>query len=322
MGANVVRAQTLGDTVGCPNCLEPEPGQFNQRAFRVMDYAVMRARYYGIRLIFEFVGDSRAVNGGETSSVFSSWAGGADPFTDPTAIGDEEALIRHVVDHVNTYTGISNKDDPAILGWMDCNACSLDSGFQDSWVNTISSYVKSLDPRHLFISNAYFEAPDTTALSYPDVDAYSTEIYPHWYPLLGGQAQGASPRPLVSPDQAALATQFTGQAVGYSRTGNPTVAGAPIWTRFTSGNQNVMTLVPAGDKDGHPARTLSRRCKFSPSVPAATRSAPVGRLWPRRAHLRDDAGDEGADPGGGRRPARSSRTRPCLNDTGDCRRRP
>jgi hypothetical protein len=33
MGATVVRAQTLGDTVGCAVCIEPRLGQFNQAAF-------------------------------------------------------------------------------------------------------------------------------------------------------------------------------------------------------------------------------------------------------------------------------------------------
>ncbi len=31
MGARVVRSQTMGDTVGCPLCVEPEEGRFNRR---------------------------------------------------------------------------------------------------------------------------------------------------------------------------------------------------------------------------------------------------------------------------------------------------
>ena len=51
----------------------------------------------------------------------------------------------------------------------------------------------------------------------------------------------------LSPDQAALAQQFTAQAIGYSRAGDPTAPGTPIWTRFNHRRPNVMTLVPAGD---------------------------------------------------------------------------
>lgn len=181
MGVNVIRAQTLGDTVGCATCLEPRLGQFNEQAFRVMDYAVMRARYYGIRLIFEFIGDSRAINNGESSSVFSSWAGGANPFSSPVAIADEEGLISHILNHVNTYTGVAYKDDPTIFGWMDCNGCAAAPyATANAWVTTISSYVKSIDHNHLFIDNG-----GATSLTIPDVDVYATEVYPHWYDYYG-----------------------------------------------------------------------------------------------------------------------------------------
>ncbi len=97
MGATVVRAQTLGDTVGCANCLEPALDDYNPQAFRVMDYAIARARYYGIRLILEFQGDSRAVNGGNTSTIFSNWEGGKDFWIDPAVIAAFEDHIKRVL---------------------------------------------------------------------------------------------------------------------------------------------------------------------------------------------------------------------------------
>ena len=184
MGATVIRAQTLGDTVGCANCLEPTLGTFNEQAFRVMDYAIARARVYGIKLIPEFHGDARALHvtsaASATDQVFSNWRGGANFYTDPTVIGDFENHIAHIVNHVNSYTGVPYKDDPAIAGWMDCNACQAPTAAAiDSWVSTISSFVKRLDPHHLFISNAA-SALDPQMLALPTVDAYSFEVYPHW----------------------------------------------------------------------------------------------------------------------------------------------
>src|SRR5580693_5084161 len=44
MGAKVVRAQTMGDTVGCALCVEPELGQFNEAAFQASDYALVVAK--------------------------------------------------------------------------------------------------------------------------------------------------------------------------------------------------------------------------------------------------------------------------------------
>src|SRR5271170_7200568 len=43
MGAKVVRSQTMGDTVGCPLCIEPEQGKFNDAGFQASDYALLAA---------------------------------------------------------------------------------------------------------------------------------------------------------------------------------------------------------------------------------------------------------------------------------------
>ncbi len=78
----------------------------------------------------------------------------------------------------------------------------------------------------------------------------------------------------LSPDQAALAAQFTGETVGFSRTGNPTAPGTPLWTRFARGRQDVMALVPAGDSTLGAAATISQQhhCGFWNSVTRQARS--------------------------------------------------
>lgn len=208
MGATVIRAQTLGDTVGCANCLEPTLGTFNRQAFDVMDYAIARARVYGLKIIPEFQGDARALNAPSTAAVFSNWRGGADFFTDPTVVGDFENHIAHIVDHVNSYTGVPYKDDPTILGWMDCNSCmDATTAATDSWVSTISSFVKRLDPHHLFISNAAILL-DAQTLAFPAVDAYSFEVYPHW-----SQFYGLTPQQVAAlPHQQAAVAAAAGKA--------------------------------------------------------------------------------------------------------------
>jgi para-nitrobenzyl esterase len=74
-----------------------------------------------------------------------------------------------------------------------------------------------------------------------------------------------NPSIVLSPDQAALAQQFTAQAVGYARTGNPTAPGTPLWTRFARrGSHKLMTLVPAGDSALTPAAVINEQhhCGF------------------------------------------------------------
>jgi hypothetical protein len=266
MGATVVRAQTLGDTVGCGNCLEPTLGHFNAQAFRVMDYAIARARAYGIRVIPEFQGDARAEHVGSTADIFSNWRGGANFWTDPTVIGDFENHIAHIVNHVNSYTGVPYKDDPTILGWMDCNVCGfLGGSATTSWVSSISSYVKGLDPHHLFLSNAALLGPDSQQLAIPTVDAYSQEIYPHWSALFGQPPDQVAP----AAHQSAATTAAAGKVwlmseFGWDKTNwataadlktlldgitaDPNIAGDLFWSLEAHTNGHGWKPIPANQQ--------------------------------------------------------------------------
>src|SRR6476661_5548913 len=105
LGATVVRSQTMGDSAGCPACIEPTLGQFNDAAFERIDYALASARAHGVKIIATLVGDD-AQSGG-TGCVYLAWRGisspncslvNMDPFwTDPTVIGDVEQHIAAVL---------------------------------------------------------------------------------------------------------------------------------------------------------------------------------------------------------------------------------
>ena len=92
-----------------------------------------------------------------------------------------------------------------------------------------------------------------------------------------------NPSITLSPDQAALAQQFSDEAVGYSRSGNPTAPRTPLWTEFGAGNHggfprlggsrrhgthDLMTLVPAGDSVLEPAAVIRKQhnCRFWDAV--------------------------------------------------------
>lgn len=170
LGARVVRAQTLGDSVGCAVCLEPQPGVFNAAAFAHVDYAVAAARKRGIRLIVTLVGDDAAAGGG--GCVYLQWRGidvpdcslsHMDPFfTDPQVISDVE---QHIAAVVNRY-----KNDPAILGWDLING----GGSPPAWTATIANFVRGIDRRHLILS-------DASNARLRNVDACVSFIYPHWH---------------------------------------------------------------------------------------------------------------------------------------------
>lgn len=177
MGVRVVRSQTMGDSVGCALCLEPALGQFNQAAFERIDYALRAARTRGIKVIPTIVGDD-AQDGG-TGCVYLHWREidvpncsliNMDPFwTDQTVLGDVEAHVKALLDHVNVYTGVAYKDDPTILGWDLLNG----GGSPTPWTRQIAQYVRSLDPNHLILSGA-------NNVGLTAVDACVSFVYPHW----------------------------------------------------------------------------------------------------------------------------------------------
>ena len=71
-----------------------------------------------------------------------------------------------------------------------------------------------------------------------------------------------------TPDQAAFGDQIVAQWAGFARTGNPTVPGAPRWTRYSANSQNVMSLVPAGDSALATTAAINRQhqCGFWDAV--------------------------------------------------------
>ena len=186
LGANVVRSQTMADSVGCPRCLEPTRGRFNPRAFAAIDFALRAARARGIKIIPTIVGDD-ARDGG-SGCVYLRWRAidvpncsliNMDPFwTDATVLSDVEQHLRAVLNHVNVYTHVAYKNDPTILGWDLLNG----GGSPTPWTRQVVSFVRSIDHRHLILSGAA-----NAALT--DVGACVAFVYPHWSQSLAFRAR-------------------------------------------------------------------------------------------------------------------------------------
>lgn len=73
MGATVVRAHTMGISVGCSLCMEPALNVFNQTAIQHVDYALLAARQHHIRLIIPLTDNWHYYHGGKHN--FTDWRG-------------------------------------------------------------------------------------------------------------------------------------------------------------------------------------------------------------------------------------------------------
>jgi mannan endo-1,4-beta-mannosidase len=213
MGVTVVRSQTMGDSVGCDQCLEPTLGQFNPAAFERVDYALKSARAHGIKIIPTIIGDD--ARGGGTGCVYLRWRSISVPgcsiinmppfWTDERVMEDVKQHIKTLLKHVNVYTHVAYKNDPTILGWDLLNG----GGSPRSWTQRIVRYVRSLDKRHLILSGS-----ENAAIR--GVDLCVGFIYPHWSQPLAFAKRG------IARCKAA-GKPFAAYEYGWDRTNFPTL---------------------------------------------------------------------------------------------------
>ncbi|KAK3698463.1 hypothetical protein LTR37_016934 [Vermiconidia calcicola] len=192
MGAHTIRSQTLGVSVGNPLSLQPELGVFNDEAFETMDWAIFQARQHGLRIFPPLVDNYDYYHGGKFSFLrfrgIDIDATGEQPlpaavqkfYTDRTIINHFKTYIKHLLTHVNPYTGLSYAEDPTIFAYTTGNELSGPLfGDQDvpvEWTDEICKYVKELGPHKLCIDGTY--GVNETHLNIASVDAFDNHYYP------------------------------------------------------------------------------------------------------------------------------------------------
>ena len=194
MGAKVIRSQTMGDTVGCPLCIEPEEVKFNDAAFQASDYALFVAARYHMKLIIPLIGDCATCSGGGIGQ-YTAWH--KQPnfqafFTNPELIAAYERHIDAVLNHRNAFTGLRYRDDPTIMAWENCNMCGILSVFTHGnlsevavWSETIGKHIKGIDRQHLYLDTTGIFHSFPKVLDNPSIDLVAFEEYPHWARILG-----------------------------------------------------------------------------------------------------------------------------------------
>ena len=174
-----------------------------------LDYVIYRAGQLGLKLALPLVNNWSAFGG---MDQYVRWNNGQyhdEFYTDPTIRQWYKNWIEHVLNRVNTYTGIAYKDDPTIMMWELANEprCKGSGAYPTSgnctpdtivaWADEMSRHIKRIDPKHLvsvgdegfyndpqsadWIENGS-EGVDTIALTkLRKVDVMSFHLYPdHW----------------------------------------------------------------------------------------------------------------------------------------------
>jgi mannan endo-1,4-beta-mannosidase len=166
-----------GTELGRDSMLQASPGVFPEEGWEKLDYVLFQANLHGIKIIMPLLNEWREFGG---IDQYLAWAGVAVP--DDTDYTEEESdqleedtkavrgefwqnercmamykdYVSHVLNRVNTYSGVAYKDDPAILMWELLNEprygtwqAGGDGTILADWLGEAAAFIKSIDPNHL-----------------------------------------------------------------------------------------------------------------------------------------------------------------------------
>jgi parallel beta-helix repeat protein len=153
-------------------CFQPEAGVYDEATFQKMDKLIKEAGDRNIRLMIPLVNNWDDFGG---MCQYVAWCSStipdydlcsplANPGTPGATVHDAfynnsctrnlyKKYVEYFLNRTNTLTGIKYKDDPTIFAWQLANeprARSDQTGqILYNWVSEMSSYIKSMDSRHL-----------------------------------------------------------------------------------------------------------------------------------------------------------------------------
>ena len=156
------------------------PGTFNEEAFKAYDKVLQIANEVGVRIIIPFVDNWWWWGGPKEYAAFRGKKK-EEFWSDSLVISDFKKTIEHIVNRVNTYTGIPFKEDKAILGWETGNELEPTTY---AWTRTIAAYIKSLDSNHLVLEGTHSKVVSDSALADPNIDVVSTHPYAPEYQMI------------------------------------------------------------------------------------------------------------------------------------------
>lgn len=182
-----------------PYTLQPEPGEINEAAFKLLDQAIAQSKQYGIRWILWLANNWRTTGNGAAQYV--QWAtgepipkGGSLKSGSPASTqeyreyhdrfySNAEAkqlykdYVQEVLTRTNTVTGVEYRNDPSIVMWELLNegqALAKNQSAYLDWVKEMAAFVSDLAPQQLVGSGGLG--------TYDDTPEWTTESDAEWFP--------------------------------------------------------------------------------------------------------------------------------------------
>ncbi|KAL5073960.1 hypothetical protein RYX36_012944 [Vicia faba] len=155
-GLNIARTWAFSD--GGYKPLQYSPGSYNEEMFQGLDFVMVEARKYGMKVILSLVNNYEGLGGKKQYVVWARSEGQSinsedDFFTNNVVKGYYKSHIKTVLTRHNNLSGVAYKDDPTIMAWELMNEirCSSDHSGNtvQGWITEMASYLKSIDGNHL-----------------------------------------------------------------------------------------------------------------------------------------------------------------------------
>jgi hypothetical protein len=177
LGLTVIRSHMMASTSqnnANPLAIMPRLGEYNDEAFRTIDFAVAYAGSRGIRLILPLTDEWAYYHGGHRDFTTPLGLQSADFYTSPDAIAAYQQYVNVILSRTNALTGVKYVDDPTVLAWELGNELE---GMTLDWINAQVDFISERAPQQLIAAGRRFDIdPDTLAA--PDLDIVDVHYYP------------------------------------------------------------------------------------------------------------------------------------------------
>lgn len=180
-----VKVVRIGAHFESDNLLDPavimrSPGEFNENAFRALDYVLMKAEEYQLKLILilannwkDYGGIPQYIKWANIQKIHNKTFEHEDFFRNETIKSWYKNYLLALMERINTFTSLKYKDDPTIFSWELINeprSKDKSGNLIREWLAEMSAFVKSLDPNHMAGSGE--EGMDISPSFYPSYDYF------------------------------------------------------------------------------------------------------------------------------------------------------
>lgn len=140
------------------------PDTYKEQRLRRMDYVIASASRYGIKLVITLGNYWTELKGPEDyiSTAYGSAEGRSirDWYTDTKVIASYHTHLQYMASRTNFFTGVQNKDEPAIMAWGVTNEPRFPGASREEqellvkWINMAAEAIKNVDNHHLVSAGA------------------------------------------------------------------------------------------------------------------------------------------------------------------------